>query len=227
MAINLNVDWKEVFKALGLGQIAIQKVMERDIVVKFQTDKVVMTSPLGPKTSVPIPSGAISLAMKGSLQPMSKQNAAQKISSSLNQLIDQIASLESDFKPKKKAMPKKKMIYLPINQASAMYQEIVPYGDLKPYMVAAIASNMVLAVRYNDDGVVSFAVAGGQAMKLNERLVEMGFSHIGSGTEGVWMMHLSCKNDKMLARKSIGAVMFGMGPHIFHSPYPNLESICA
>ncbi|MEE8114951.1 MAG: hypothetical protein V3T23_11440 [Nitrososphaerales archaeon] len=234
MPISLKVNWKDVFKALGLGQIAIQKIEERGIIVTFQTDKVVMKSLLGPQASVPIPAGAITLAVKGNLQPMSKQNAAQKISSSLNQLCKQVDELEKTMPTplkKKKYHGKLKPDAQPtLIEASAMYQEVIPIMGYGSYKVVAIGDGIVLAVQYltsNPPGQLSLAFSGTGAGKYSEALVGAGFKPHPMQTYTVWQMTLACGSDIILARRSIGAVMFGLGPNIFHSPYPNLDSICA
>ncbi len=231
MPISLKVNWKEAFKALGLGQIAIQKIEERQILVRFHTDKVVMKSPLGPQASVPIPAGAITLAMKGNLQPMSKQNAAQKISSSLNQLCTQVDEMEKNMP----VVPAKKKTLKPdamptLIEASALYQEVIPIMGHGSYKVVAIGDGIVLAVQYltiNPPGQLSLAFSGTNASHYAECLTVAGFTPHPMQTYTVWQMTLACGSDIILARRSIGAVMFGLGPNIFHSPYPNLDSICA
>jgi len=226
MPLNLKVNWKEVFKALGLGQIAIQKIEERGILVKFQTDKVVMKSPLGPQASVPIPAGAITLAMKGNLQPMSKQNAAQKISSSLNQLCEQVDTMEANMPKSSKKKTLKTPAKPTLIEASAMYQEVIPIMGYGSYKVVAIGDGVVLAVQ-DLNGQLSLAFSGTNAGKYSNQLVDSGFKPHAMQTYTVWQMTLACGYDTILVRRSIGAVMFGLGPNIFHSPYPNLDSICA
>jgi hypothetical protein len=220
----LKADWTEVFKALGLGSTAIKKVIDHEIEVSFLSNKVTMTSAYGPKTSVPIPSGAVTMALKNSLQPMSKQNASQKISSALNSLCKDIEPLMHDIdKPKKKAKVKKHMLI----DASAMYQDAVPVIGYGPYTVTAIGDNVIFAVQYLNSGKLSFAFTGTAAGKYHEPLIGMGFKPMPMQDHTVWTMQVQVGKDILLARKTVGAVMFGLGPSMFHSPYPNLNSVLA
>jgi hypothetical protein len=105
-----------------------------------------------------------------------------------------------------------------LGDATKMYQQVFASEPHSRYVVVAMAADLKFAARLLGE-VLSLRVEGVGLKKHKDRLTVAGFSKFGEDYASV---HLAITGDKMLAAKTLGAVLMGLGLPLL-TPWPDVS----
>ena len=105
-------------------------------------------------------------------------------------------------------------------KATKMYQPVQGSSVGSRYFLLAGCDDVRVGVRYNG-GALGIRIEGPGFNKYTKRFSEVGFAKIQKGYAS---LHLEVGTDAMVANKTLGAVLLGLGIP-FETPLPNLQMI--
>ncbi len=196
----------------------------------------------GPIKFVPVTTGALKLALDGSLGASTKNHIAKKIekaaatvlveaknstahSAEKQELLNSVLMTGATKFNTGKVPPtpsdllkKKKAIVKPLFDATELYAPVPGTSSGSIYHTVAISPHLKIAVRFKDKVSIR---AEGDIMKFSHELKACGFE---IKNESYASRHFDYGGDLFMAKRAIGAMIMGLGIEM-SSPIPNLTKI--